>query len=97
VQNPKKIYILTNTLKSGGAEKQSIYLANALKDYYKVTLIVYYGEQFDPRMVALLEEQVYRVLKLKGNPFSKLFHLYRLFRHDKNAVIVSYLLTTNDQ
>ena len=29
------IFILTNTLKLGGAEKQSIYLANALKNNLK--------------------------------------------------------------
>jgi len=91
----RDIYILTNTLKSGGAEKKSIYLTNALKHHYKVTLIVYYGDQTDPRMVALLEENAYRVLKLKGNHFSKLLQLYGLFSHEKNAVIISYLFTTN--
>jgi len=91
----KNVFILANTLKSGGAEKQSIYLANALKDHYKVVLIVYYGDQTDPRMLALLEKNAYRVLKLKCNHFSKLLQLYRLFSHDKNAVIISYLFTTN--
>lgn len=91
----KKLIILANTLKSGGAEKQSIYLANALKDHYQVTLIVYYGDQFDPRMVALLEENAYHILKLKGNHFSKLFQLYKLFSQEKKAIIISYLFTTN--
>ena len=89
------VYPLTNTLKSGGAEKQSIYLANALKDHYKVILIVYYGDQTDPRMEALLEEKAYRILRLKGNHFSKLVQLYRLFKRDNNAVTISYLFTTN--
>lgn len=94
-RNLRNIYLLTNTLKSGGAEKQCIYLANALKDNYKVTLIVYYGEQFDLRMVDLLEENAYRMLRLKGDHFSKLFQLYKLFSQEKNAVIISYLFTTN--
>lgn len=95
MENIKKIYILTNTLKSGGAEKQSIYLAKALKNDYNIKLIVYYGNQFDQRMLALLKGIEEQVLWLRGSHFSKLAQLYRLFKHKNNIVIISYLLTTN--
>lgn len=89
------VFILTNTLKSGGAEKQSIYLTRVLKDNFDVTLIVYYGAQFDQRITALLEDATDKVLWLEGNHLKKFLKLYRLFRRNKNSVIFSYLATTN--
>jgi glycosyltransferase involved in cell wall biosynthesis len=91
----RKIFILTNTLKSGGAEKQAIYLTKALKDNYSVRLIVYYGNSFDQRMLSQFKGIEDQVEWLSGNHFSKLFRLYKLFRREKNAVVFSYLFTTN--
>ena len=89
------IYILTNTLKSGGAEKQSILLAKSLEYKYKVILVVYYGEQSDVRIIKLLKNFKGDVIFLKGNHILKILTLFRLFRKYKQSVVISYLATTN--
>ena len=89
------IFILTNTLKLGGAEKQSIYLANALKNNYKVLLIVYYGNQLDLKLIKLTEKYKIDVIYLNGSHFSKFIKLFLIFIKNRNSVIFSYLATTN--
>jgi len=89
------ILILTNTLKTGGAEKQSILLYNALSHYYSTKLIVYYGDQKDKRMIDLLDNKSDNVIFLKGNHFNKLLFLYRFFKSNPNSICISYLATTN--
>lgn len=87
--------ILTNTLKTGGAEKQSIYLFNALKSNYDSRLIVYYGNQLDKRITTLIENDDNSIIYLKGTHLSKLITLYRLFKKDSSTICISYLATTN--
>jgi glycosyltransferase involved in cell wall biosynthesis len=89
------IFILTNTLKSGGAEKQSIYLTKALSSHYNVILIVYYGDYYDSRMLDLLDGYKDRVIWLNGSHPSKLWFLHQLFHRNKNGIVISYLATTN--
>lgn len=94
--NKINIFILTNTLKTGGAEKQSIYLYNALKGLYNVWLVVYYGNQLDRRMIDLLADKTdNNILYLNGFHIKKLLFLYRLFRKYPDSVCISYLATTN--
>ncbi len=93
--NNKPFFILTNTLLAGGAERQSIYLAKALSKKYQVNLIVYYGNQCDKRYLELASDFSNKIIFLSGNHVSKLFFLFKLFCKNKNAVIISYLATTN--
>lgn len=95
MQSLKKVIILTNTLVNGGAEKQSIYLANALQKEYSTKLIVYYGDKFDPRLKQLVEKHMVDVQWMHGSHFIKLFSIYKLFRQEKNTMVFSYLATTN--
>ncbi|MFU8786938.1 MAG: glycosyltransferase [Candidatus Izemoplasmataceae bacterium] len=89
------MFVLTNTLKSGGAEKQSIYLVKTLSSYYDVTLIVYYGNEYDDRMLALLDGYEAKVIWLKDGHLASLMFLYKLFRRNKGGIVISYLATTN--
>ncbi|NHB70199.1 glycosyltransferase [Perlabentimonas gracilis] len=92
----ERIFILINTLKTGGAEKQSIYLFNALSKIFKVILVVYYGKQVDRRMLSLLDDNYKNsLLLLDGNHIIKLWRIYKLFKEDKGDVCISYLATTN--
>lgn len=88
--------ILTNTLKTGGAEKQSVYLFNALSERYKTLLVVYYGTQKDQRMLDLLQSN-YRsnVIFLSGTHWARLTYIFNLFKDSINPVCISYLATTN--
>jgi len=90
------LYILTNSLKTGGAEKQSIYLYNSLSKIYNTRLIVYYGDQLDKRMADLLEDKNDKdILYLSGSHLQKLRRLYKLFKSNAGSVCISYLATTN--
>ncbi len=91
----KKIFIFTNTLKAGGAERQSIYLTKALLIDNDVNLIVYYGDQFDPSYRDLTTDFSNKVIWLYGNHISKLYRLYKLLKNKKKSVLISYLATTN--
>jgi glycosyltransferase involved in cell wall biosynthesis len=94
-KNIVPVFILSNTLKSGGSEKQSIYLTRVLSAYYDVKLIVYYGSQYDGRMMELIDGYNVKVVWLKGTHLKKIFYLYRLFHLNKGGVVISYLATTN--
>jgi glycosyltransferase involved in cell wall biosynthesis len=89
------IFILTNSLYQGGAEKQSVILAKILKDKYLTTLIVYYGNNSDERLLNEIKQNNIKTLFLKGNHISKLWYLYKIFKQNKNSVIFSYLATGN--
>jgi len=91
----KKIYILTNTLLQGGAEKQSVLLAKNLKVFYDVTMIIYYGKRVDTRLLNVVNENNINIIYLKGNLLNKFIYLISLFKSNKKTVIISYLATTN--
>ena len=95
MSNIKRIIILTNTLKNGGAEKQSIMLANALQLEYPTYLIIYYGNKYDAKLKSLAEDYNLNIIWLKGSHFNKIYFLYKFFKKEKDTVIFSYLATTN--
>ena len=91
-----KVFILTNTLKTGGAEKQSIYLFKALRKRFETNLVVYYGNQYDQRLLDLLPKDCSgNVIFLEGNHFKKAVTLYKLFKQSSDTICISYLATTN--
>lgn len=87
--------ILINNLRSGGAEKQSIYLYRNLKTIYSTKLVVYYGDQKDSRMLNLLGDDLSDVIWLEGSHLSKFIYFFRMFSNSKVNVSISYLATTN--
>jgi len=89
------IYIITNSLNIGGAEKQSIMLANCLKEHYPTYLVVYYGDQVDPRYNKMVDEYHIHTIWLAGSHLRKMFYLYNLFRKNRSSFIFSYLATAN--
>jgi len=91
----KNICIFTNTLFSGGAEKQAVLLAKALNPKYQVWLVVYYGEQVEQKFLDIIEENNIVVVYLRGTHLMKISSFYRFLKREKILVIFSYLLTTN--
>lgn len=89
------LFLLTNTLKAGGAEKQAILLYNELKKCYSTKLIIYYGVQVDKRMIELLDDNSENVIFLRGSHFKKILYIYRIFKENKSSISISYLATTN--
>ena len=91
----KNIVIFTNTLLSGGAEKQALLLAINLKDNHDVFLVVYYGQKVEPKFQRSVDEHNLTVVYLTGNHLHKVITFYRLLKTNKISIIFSYLLTTN--
>lgn len=91
----RSIVIFTNTLMSGGAEKQALLLAISLKERHNVLLVVYDDTILDDRYVKKSLENNLQVIYLQGNILKKVFQLFKILRKDKVFAIFSYLLTTN--
>ncbi len=91
----KNICILTNTLLSGGAEKQAALLSTVLNDKFNVWLIVYHGELIENKFTKMLSKKKVNVIMLKGNNAKKLYTLFWFFRKNTIDIIFSYLLKTN--
>lgn len=91
----ERIAIFVNTLKSGGAEKQSIYLLNALSIKYKVYLIVYHGKSIDDNILNLAESDNFELVKLHGATLSKLVKLYKVLKCNEVKYLFTYLTMAN--
>jgi len=91
----ENIAIFVNTLKSGGAEKQSIYLLNALKDNFNIYLIILYGNQIEEKLMRSITGNNYTLIKLQGNTFIKLFNIYNVFKKNKITHLFTYLTKPN--
>lgn len=91
----KNIAILVNTLKTGGAEKQSIILLNVLMKHYNTTLIVFHGDLIDDKIFNLISNDKHTVIKLTGNIFSKLYSLLRTLKENQIGYLFSYLTKQN--
>jgi glycosyltransferase involved in cell wall biosynthesis len=90
----KSIFIFTQSLKSGGAEKQSVLLANTLSKDYNISLIVFYPEKKDNRITNLINNNI-KVIYLTGNKLGKIIQLFRITRLYKPYIIFNYLLLPN--
>ena len=91
----KNICIFTNTLCSGGAEKQAVLLAKALNKKFNVWLVVYYGNQIEDKFLKIIEENGIKTKFLHGNHLTKLLSFFQFLKQERIDVIFSYLLTTN--
>lgn len=91
----KTITILVNSLESGGAEKQSVYLVNALKDSYRTYLVVLHGTLIDEKIIQLIDGSNYTLLKLEGNWGKRLLNLYKHLKRNKVTHLFTYLTKPN--
>jgi glycosyltransferase involved in cell wall biosynthesis len=90
----KRICIFTNSLLSGGAEKQAVLLAKNLQKDHRVILMSY-DKNTDPKFQKIIDENEIDVRYLNGNPLNKIMELYRLLRKERIEIIFTYLLKTN--
>ena len=91
----KTIGIFINTLQIGGAEKQAIMLAKALKDYYTVYLIIFYGDLCDYRYLDIIKEEKIELIRLNGNLLKKLLRFYHILQSKRIEYLFTYLATAN--
>lgn len=95
IMEKRNIVIFTNTLLSGGAEKQALLLATYLKTIHQIYLVVYYGDKVEEKFRQIIEHNHIQVVYLSGNHAAKAFSLYRFLKKNRIQIIFSYLLTTN--
>lgn len=87
------IAILINTLEKGGAEKQSVYFAKAMKKHFNVYLIVLDGDKIEEKFHKTILEL--NTIKLYGSPFRKAILLYNIFKKERVDITFSYLARSN--
>ncbi len=87
------IAILVPSIKSGGAEKQAVLLAQCLSEYYSVHFIIIYGEApFSETNAQILEKGInLSKHKLEGGKLSKLRSLYKIFKNQHIRIAFNYL------
>lgn len=90
----KNISILVNTLKSGGAEKQSVFLANSLSEDYNVYFVLLHGKLYDESLLSQLSKEV-KLIQLEGSVISTLFQLIKILKTNKINCIFTFLTKPN--
>jgi glycosyltransferase involved in cell wall biosynthesis len=88
------IFVVSNTLELGGAEKQSVLLANGLATNYKVSLIVYYGDRVNQRLLEKISENV-TLVRLYGSQIKRLTTFFSLIKTNNVKYLFSSLATSN--
>lgn len=89
-----KICVLTKTLLKGGAEKQSLLLAETLSKSCEVIYVVWNGNsknQYEEETI----KNLYPIFSLTGNCFMRSLKFFKILKEYKINLIFSYLLTTN--
>ncbi len=90
-----KIAIFVSTLKIGGAEKQRIFLFNALKYKYETFLIIFYGDIVEGQNLKLIKDGHGKVIALRGNLTRKILYLYKFFKAERITHLFTYLTKPN--
>ena len=90
----KNICIAINSLEMGGAEKQSVLLAEALKPFHNIVLVVVDPQKkvYPPRMQTLKHEDIETVF-LKKNLLRKIGTFTSILKKKKIEFIFSFLAT----
>ncbi len=89
MQSKRRIICFTDSLGSGGAQRQMVGLACMLKEKgYDVSVVVYHDQPF---YQPLLDEQNIVTTIIPGeNKLKRVWSLYKFFRQNKGATIIAY-------
>ncbi len=89
----KRIAILVPSLKSGGAEKQAALLACSLANYYRVHLIIFYGEVkiANSNMNIISSNPNLITLQIKGNIARRFYLLWKYLKNSQIDIAFNYL------
>ena len=90
-----RICIFIESLKLGGAEKQSLLLAKVLKNEHRIFVTVLRGECPEERFTRLIKQQEIELFVLKGNPLRKLLDFTSLLKEKRVDIIFCYLASNN--
>ena len=92
----RNIVIFSQSIEPGGAERQAIYLAEALQNIHVVFLVTFYKtNDQSANNLAILNSLNVTHIELKGNFIEKIVALFGLLRKERIEIIFSYLLLPN--
>ncbi len=87
----KNICITINSLARGGAEKQCLLLAKALKPYHNAILVILNPEPIYPPRLEVIKEEGLDHIYLSKNPVKKTYEFIRFLKKRKIDIIFSFL------
>lgn len=90
----KNIAISINSLGKGGAEKQSLLLADTLSKKHKVTLIVFDSSSQELILKNNLQKN-FKLVFLNGNILNKALLFHKILKKNQFDILFSYLALTN--
>ena len=90
--NKKKVICFIDSLNSGGAQKQLIFLANGLCDEYEVTFLIYHDLV---HFRSMLDESITLVKKVKKKRICRFISILNFLLLEKPDYIISFLRTPN--
>ena len=89
----ENICITINSLGPGGAEKQCLLLAKALKSRYNTIVVILSPEPVYAPRLSFIEEENLNHIFLSKNPIKRFFGFIRFLRKNKIDIIFSFLPT----
>lgn len=89
------IAILIPSLLKGGAEKQSVFLANELSENNKVYLVILNDTWVDPSIYNVIDLRRVKVIFIKKGILNNIIQVYKLFKNEKINTVFSYLASAN--
>ncbi|MBD0852595.1 glycosyltransferase family 4 protein [Maribacter arenosus] len=89
----KNICITINSLAPGGAEKQSLLLAKALKPYHNTTVVIINPQPIYKKHIAVIEKDDIKHIFLDRNPIKKIRDFTGFLKKKKIDIIFSFLPT----
>ncbi len=90
-RNRRRIGITINSLTSGGAEKQCLLLAKALKPYHNVVVFVLNPKPIHQAHLDFLTMEELDHIFISGNPFRTTLEFIRLLKKNKIDILFSFL------
>ncbi|MGB5436863.1 MAG: glycosyltransferase [Maribacter sp.] len=87
----KNICITINSLAPGGAEKQSLLLAKALKPYHNTTVVIINPQPIYKQHIAVIEKEDINHIFLAKNPIKKIREFTGFLKKQQIDIIFSFL------
>jgi glycosyltransferase involved in cell wall biosynthesis len=91
----QNIAIITKSLLSGGAEKQSVYLAKVLSREHTVSFVVLKGDNIEVKYLQIIKNERINIILLKSNYVRKIHEVYKIFVNRNINFCFSYLASGN--
>ncbi len=91
MSDKKNICITINSLAPGGAEKQCLLLAKAMKPFHNIIVVILKPKPTYGAHLKVIDEEKLNHVFLSKNPIKRIFELTRLLKRRKIDIIFSYL------